>query len=89
MKNFSARTKRTLKEALRSTQYDTVTDRYARFLQDELLAEVQSKFNIRKDGYSRAISGLSSGGICAFNAYQIEDSEKAKPLFYIKIANRD
>ena len=26
------------------------------------------KYNIRKDGYSRAIAGDSSGGICAFNA---------------------
>ena len=43
-------------------------DRYARFLRDEVLADVQAKYNIRKDAYSRAITGLSSGGICAFNA---------------------
>jgi len=53
---------------MRSTLYDTVSDRYARFLRDEVLAEVQAKYNIRRDAYSRAILGISSGGICAFNA---------------------
>lgn len=52
---------------MRSIEYDTVTDRYARFLRDEILAEVQAKYNIRKDAYSRGIAGQSSGGICAFN----------------------
>ncbi|MFN7936923.1 MAG: alpha/beta hydrolase-fold protein [Bryobacteraceae bacterium] len=54
-------------QRMRSIQYDTVNDTYARFLRDEILAEVQAKYNIRKDGYSRAIAGSSSGGICAFN----------------------
>jgi enterochelin esterase-like enzyme len=58
----------TMKNAMRSTLYDTVSDRYVRYLTDEVLGEVSSKYNIRKDGYSRAIAGLSSGGICAFNA---------------------
>ncbi|MEO7652018.1 MAG: alpha/beta hydrolase-fold protein [Bryobacteraceae bacterium] len=53
--------------AMRSIQYDTVTDRYARFLRDEILIEVSQKYNIRQEGYSRAIAGNSSGGICAFN----------------------
>ena len=64
----------TMKNAMRSTLYDTVSDRYDRYLRDEVLAEVASKYNIRKDGYSRAITGLSSGGICAFNAaWQMPD----------------
>jgi enterochelin esterase family protein len=54
-------------KAMRSIEYDTVSDRYANFLRDEILAEVQTKYSIRKDGYSRAIAGNSSGGICAFN----------------------
>jgi len=59
---------------MRSIQYDTVNDRYARFLRDEILAEVQARYNIRKDGYSRGIGGQSSGGICAFNvAWQQPD----------------
>ena len=31
---------RTLKDSMRSTLYDTVSDRYPRFLRDEILAEV-------------------------------------------------
>ena len=65
---------RTLKDSMRSTEYDTVTDRYDRFLRDELLAQVAAQYNIRKDAYSRAITGLSSGGICSFNAaWQMPD----------------
>jgi enterochelin esterase family protein len=52
---------------MRSIQYDTVSDTYANFLLDEILPEVYAKYNIRKDAYSRAIQGQSSGGICAFN----------------------
>ena len=64
----------TMKNAMRSTLYDTVSDRYVRYLSEEVLAEVESKYNIRKDSYSRAITGLSSGGICSFNAaWQMPD----------------
>jgi enterochelin esterase-like enzyme len=52
---------------LRSVQYDSVDDKYARYLRDEILKGVEAKYNIRKDGYSRFISGSSSGAICAFN----------------------
>jgi enterochelin esterase-like enzyme len=59
---------------MRSIEYDTVSDRYARFLRDEILADVQAKYNIRRDAYSRAIAGISSGGICSFNvAWQQTD----------------
>jgi enterochelin esterase family protein len=59
---------------MRSTLYDTVSDRYPRFLRDEILAEVGAKYKLRKDAYSRAITGLSSGGICSFNAaWQMPD----------------
>src|SRR5262249_60024705 len=34
----------------------------------EILAEVAAKYNLRKDAYSHAIAGESSGGIAAFNA---------------------
>ena len=68
VKAYSDKWHRTLKDSMRSTLYDTVSDRYARFLRDEVLADVQSHYNIRKDAYSWAITGLSSGGICSFNA---------------------
>jgi enterochelin esterase family protein len=54
--------------SMRSIEYDSVTDKYPRFLIEELLPEVYAKYNIRRDGYSHAIQGQSSGGICAFNA---------------------
>lgn len=54
-------------KAMRSIEYDTMDDKYARFLRDEILAEVGKKYNLRKDAYSRGITGSSSGGICAFN----------------------
>jgi len=74
VKAYSEKWHRTLKDSMRSTLYDTVSDRYVRFLRDEVLADVASKYNIRKDSYSHAITGLSSGGICAFNAaWQIPD----------------
>jgi enterochelin esterase family protein len=53
---------------MRSVEYDTVSDRYPRFLMEEVLPEVEKTWKLRQDGYSRAIAGESSGGICAFNA---------------------
>jgi len=74
VKAYSDKWHRTLKDSMRSTLYDTVSDRYARFLRDEVLADVQSRYSIRKDAYSHAITGLSSGGICSFNAaWQMPD----------------
>jgi enterochelin esterase family protein len=74
VKAYSDKWQRTLKDSMRSTLYDTVSDRYVRFLRDEILADVAVKYNLRKDSHSRAITGLSSGGICAFNAaWQMPD----------------
>ena len=50
----------------RSVEYDTPSDRYARFVIDELLPEVGKKYNLTTDPDQRAIAGASSGGICAF-----------------------
>ncbi len=52
----------------RSEEYDTVSDRYARFLRDEVIPLVDKRYNLRKDANSRAVMGVSSGGICAFEA---------------------
>ncbi len=68
VKAYGDEQKRDLKDSMRSTLYDTVSDRYATFLRDEILAGVSARYKIRKDAYSRAITGLSSGGICSFNA---------------------
>ena len=52
----------------RSYEYDALGDRYARFLLEEILPEVAKHYNISADPNDRAIAGLSSGGIAAFNA---------------------
>jgi enterochelin esterase-like enzyme len=65
---YSKKWKRTLKDSMRSTEYDTVSDRYDRFLLNELIPEVAKHYSLRTDAYSRAITGSSSGGICSFNA---------------------
>jgi enterochelin esterase-like enzyme len=51
----------------RSVEYDSLGDRYARFLVEEMLPEVGKSFTLTKDPNGRAIGGASSGGICAFN----------------------
>ncbi len=52
----------------RSLEYDDVSDRYARFLIEEMLPFVASKHGVRisSDPNDRGICGASSGGICAF-----------------------
>lgn len=54
----------------RSVEYDSCDDRYLRFLLDELLPFVTREMDvaISEDPADRLICGISSGGICAFNA---------------------
>ncbi|XZE21049.1 SMP-30/gluconolactonase/LRE family protein [Pirellulaceae bacterium SH449] len=52
----------------RSFEYDSLGDRYARFLLEELLPEVSRSYNLSTDPNDRSIGGASSGAICAFNA---------------------
>jgi enterochelin esterase-like enzyme len=66
--------------AMRSVEYDTVSDKYARFLMEEVLPEVEKVYKLRPDGYSRAISGSSSGGICSFNVAWIMPDRFARVL---------
>ena len=49
-----------------ASRYDTLSDRYARFLLDEILPEVAREYNLTADPDCRAICGCSSGGICSF-----------------------
>ncbi len=50
----------------RSYEYDGLSDRYARFLLDEILPEVGKHYNLSTNPNDGAISGGSSGGICSF-----------------------
>ncbi|MEO8757180.1 MAG: alpha/beta hydrolase-fold protein [Devosia sp.] len=52
----------------RSLEYDSLTDAYSRLLFDELLPEALAGLNVSTNPADRAICGMSSGGICAFNA---------------------
>ena len=54
----------------RSFEYDSLTDAYPRFLTDELLPAVASEAGatFTDDPTQRVMVGISSGGICAFNA---------------------
>ena len=51
----------------RSVEYDSLGETYARFLLEELIPEVASRYNLSADPNHRAIAGASSGGTCAFN----------------------
>lgn len=50
----------------RTVEYDSLGGEYARFLIDELLPEVGKTYELSSDPEMRAVSGASSGGICAF-----------------------
>ena len=50
----------------RSLEYDSLGDRYARFLLEELLPPLEQQYKIVTNPEGRAICGISSGGICAF-----------------------
>ena len=69
--------------ANRSFEYDTLSDQYARFLLEEILPEVEKTVKLRHDAASRAISGASSGGICAFTAAWERPNEFSKVLSWV------
>ncbi|MDA1076064.1 MAG: hypothetical protein O3A63_15085 [Proteobacteria bacterium] len=53
----------------RSFEYDSLTPLYGHFLKDELVpfAAETTGVSFIQDASLRAICGISSGGICAFN----------------------
>ena len=56
------------KHSNRSLEYDSLGDRYVRFLLEEIVPEVRKKYSISDDPEMHAIGGSSSGAICAFTA---------------------
>jgi enterochelin esterase family protein len=52
----------------RSDEYDDMSDRYVKFLMEELIPFIKKRYNISDDPKMHAIGGFSSGGICAFTA---------------------
>jgi len=67
----------------RSIEYDTVNDAYLHRLLDEIMPVVAKNVKMRTDGYSRAIQGLSSGAIMAFNAAYHKPEEFSRVLSWI------
>ena len=58
----------------RPTEYNTLDDKYARVIVDELLPVLYKEFNISKDPERHGIGGTSSGAIAAFTvAWQRPD----------------
>ncbi|MEO7143762.1 MAG: alpha/beta hydrolase-fold protein [Bryobacteraceae bacterium] len=82
-KAAKANTQAARTNALRGVEYETLSDQYARFLGDELLPYVQSKYNIRKDAYSHAIAGLSSGALGAFTAAWEHPDQFSRVLVWV------
>jgi enterochelin esterase family protein len=67
----------------RSFEYDTLSDQYSRFLLEEILPEVEKTYRLRRDAASRAIAGISSGGICAFTVAWERPAEFSKVLSWV------
>jgi enterochelin esterase-like enzyme len=67
----------------RSVEYDTLSDRYARFLLEEILPEVEKTVKLRHDPESRALAGISSGGICAWTVAWERPDEFRKVLSWV------
>lgn len=50
----------------RSYEYDSLTEKYSRFVIEEMIPELEKTYSISRDPKARAIGGMSSGAICAF-----------------------
>src|SRR5690606_13107851 len=67
----------------RAPEYDALGDRYARFLVEEMLPEVEKKYNLTDDPEQRAIGGTSSGAICAFTVAWERPDQFRKVISFI------
>lgn len=67
----------------RSFEYDSLGDRYARFLLEEILPEVEKSYNLTDDPGGRAIAGISSGGICAWTVAWQRPDRFSKVISYV------
>ncbi|MGB0599375.1 MAG: alpha/beta hydrolase [Rubripirellula sp.] len=67
----------------RSFEYDSLGDRYANFLIDEILPAVSQQYNLVDSANGRAVAGLSSGGICAFTVAWERPDHFSKVVSYI------
>jgi len=64
----------------RPTEYNTLDDKYAKVIVDELLPALNKEYNISKDPEQRGIGGASSGAIAAFTVAWQRPNEFRKVL---------
>ena len=67
----------------RNFEYDSLSDLYARFLLEEILPEVEKTIKLRHDAASRAVAGISSGGIASFTVAWQKPNEFSKVLSWV------
>lgn len=67
----------------RSFEYDSMGDRYARFLTEEFLPVALKGLNVSPEPQQRAVCGISSGGICAFTVAWEKPEQFGKVLSHI------
>ena len=67
----------------RSIEYDTMSDKYGRYIIEEILPEVEKTYKLRQDAQSRAAAGLSSGGIASFSMAWYHPEKFHKVLSWI------
>ncbi len=67
----------------RSFEYDSMGDRWANFLIDEFLPVALKGLNVSSDPSKRAVSGISSSGICAFTVAWEKPDQFGKVLSHI------
>ncbi|WP_149275187.1 cupin domain-containing protein [Pareuzebyella sediminis] len=71
------------KSSNRSFEYDEISDRYGKFLLEEMIPELRKKYAISDRPEMRAIGGISSGGICAFTAAWFFPDQFGKVMSHI------
>ncbi|MGB2641811.1 MAG: alpha/beta hydrolase-fold protein [Candidatus Acidiferrum sp.] len=64
----------------RRVEYNSLDDKYARVIVDELLPAIEKEYNISKDPERRGIGGSSSGAIAAFTVAWERPNEFRKVL---------
>ncbi len=64
-------------------EYDSLSDRYSRFLLEELIPEVAKKYNLSKNPNDRALAGVSTGAVGAFMAAWNRPDEFHRVLSFI------
>jgi enterochelin esterase family protein len=67
----------------RSFEYDSMGDRYARFLTEEFLPVALKGIQVSTEPKQRAVCGISSGGICAFTVAWEKPEQFGKVLSHI------